>query len=78
MKYQQKGKQRAAVGGLVGVSVMAGVWKMAALRRGVGIAGVLGESLEFEVYYAGGRANVTSELLECSWWCGRRWDLDAK
>ncbi|OWZ07372.1 hypothetical protein PHMEG_00020245 [Phytophthora megakarya] len=41
MKYRQKGKQTAAVGGLVGASAMAGVWKVAALRRGVGIAGML-------------------------------------
>lgn len=43
MTYRQKGKQRAAVGGLLGASAMAGVWKMAALGRRMGVTGVIGE-----------------------------------
>ncbi|RLN49517.1 hypothetical protein BBJ29_010169 [Phytophthora kernoviae] len=39
--YRQKGQRRAAVGGIIGASAMAGVWKMASLRKGLGIAGVI-------------------------------------
>jgi hypothetical protein len=42
MKYRQKGKWRAAVGGLVGASAMAGVWKIARLGRAVGVTGIVG------------------------------------
>ncbi|KAG3080632.1 hypothetical protein PI124_g19349 [Phytophthora idaei] len=31
MKYTEKGRQRAALGGMLGASAMAGVWKAAAL-----------------------------------------------
>ncbi|KAK1931310.1 hypothetical protein P3T76_013066 [Phytophthora citrophthora] len=41
LKYRQKGKQTAAAGGLLGATTMAGVWKLAALRRGVGITGLI-------------------------------------
>lgn len=50
MKYRWKGKQRAAVGGLVGASAMAGVWKMTKLGRVMGVAGMIG-------------AHVTDDLL---------------
>jgi hypothetical protein len=44
MKYRDQGRQRAAMGGLVGASAMAGVWKAAALGGFLGVAGVIGES----------------------------------
>lgn len=41
MKYRWRGKQRAAVGGLLGASAMAGVWKMAKLGRPMGVTGMI-------------------------------------
>ncbi|ETK97209.1 hypothetical protein L917_00203 [Phytophthora nicotianae] len=41
LSIARKGKQRAAVGGLVGASAMAGVWKMAKLARAMGVMGMI-------------------------------------
>ncbi|KAL3662367.1 hypothetical protein V7S43_012694 [Phytophthora oleae] len=41
LKYRQKGKRTVAVGVLLGASVMAGIWKLAALRRGMGVTGMI-------------------------------------
>ncbi|KAG3116756.1 hypothetical protein C6341_g27583 [Phytophthora cactorum] len=41
MKYTEKGRQRAALGGILGASAMAGVWKAAAL----GMGGAIGARL---------------------------------
>ncbi|KAG1701856.1 hypothetical protein DVH05_010348 [Phytophthora capsici] len=41
MEYRDKGKQRAAVGGILGASAMAGVWKAAALGGFLGVTGMI-------------------------------------
>ncbi|POM62057.1 hypothetical protein PHPALM_28828 [Phytophthora palmivora] len=41
MKYREKGRERAAIGGIIGASAMAGVWKAAALGSVLGITGMI-------------------------------------
>ncbi|KAE9048626.1 hypothetical protein PR003_g2499 [Phytophthora rubi] len=41
VKYRQKGARRAALGGLLGATAMAGVWNAAALGTTMGVVGVL-------------------------------------
>ncbi|KAL4129130.1 hypothetical protein PRNP1_005357 [Phytophthora ramorum] len=41
VKYHQRGRRRAAIGGLVGASAMAGVWKVATLGRAMGVTGMI-------------------------------------
>ncbi|KAK1931297.1 hypothetical protein P3T76_013058 [Phytophthora citrophthora] len=41
MEYRDKGRQRAAVGGILGASAMAGVWKAAALGSFLGVTGMI-------------------------------------
>ncbi|KAE8905785.1 hypothetical protein PF005_g21368 [Phytophthora fragariae] len=67
MKYHWKGKQRAAVGGLVGASAMAGVWKMTKLGGVMGVAGmivggVIGARVSMRT--SGIREKVISEMLK--------------
>ncbi|KAF4044757.1 hypothetical protein GN244_ATG02984 [Phytophthora infestans] len=41
VKYRQKGTRRAAFGGLLGATAMAGIWNVAAFGTPLGVAGVL-------------------------------------
>ncbi|ETM03583.1 hypothetical protein L917_00206 [Phytophthora nicotianae] len=41
MKYREKGRKHAALGGIIGASAMAGVWKVTALGSVLGFAGMI-------------------------------------
>ncbi|KAG6584611.1 uncharacterized protein IUM83_07958 [Phytophthora cinnamomi] len=67
MKYRGKGTQRAAVGGLVGATAMAGAWKVAKLGRAMGVTGmivggVIGAGVSMRT--SGIRGEVISEMLK--------------
>ncbi|KAI9988435.1 hypothetical protein PInf_021847 [Phytophthora infestans] len=40
VKYRQKGTRRAAFGGLLGATAMAGIWNVAAFGTPLGVAGI--------------------------------------
>ncbi|KAF4044758.1 hypothetical protein GN244_ATG02985 [Phytophthora infestans] len=67
MKYREKGRERAALGGIIGASAMAGVWKAAALGSFLRITGmIVGGAIgaRVSVRTSGIRLEMMSEMIK--------------